>query len=124
MRVAELREIVFRSVDEAAAVAKAEGIALDVTEAREVLMKLVDTSRRTGNSKSSMREDIIRRRTEIDTIVAPCSVWPANMAWPPHHRHHVALVRAAVHLPAAVLIDARRRAVTINKFMSAEAAAR
>ena len=70
MRVAELQEIVFRSVDEAAAVAKAEGIALDVTEAREVLMKLVDTSGGgTGNSKSSMREDIIRRRrTEIDTI--------------------------------------------------------
>jgi 2-dehydropantoate 2-reductase len=70
MRVAELQEIVFRSVDEAAAVAKAEGVALDVTEAREVLMKLVDTSGGgTGNSKSSMREDIIRRRrTEIDTI--------------------------------------------------------
>src|SRR4029079_14175217 len=70
MRVAELQEIVFRSVDEAAAVAKAEGIPLDVTEAREVLMKLVDTSGGgTGNSKSSMREDIIRRRrTEIDTI--------------------------------------------------------
>ena len=46
MRVAELQEIVFRSVDEAAAVAKAEGIALDVTEAREVLMKLVDLGRR------------------------------------------------------------------------------
>jgi 2-dehydropantoate 2-reductase len=70
MRVAELQKIVFRAVDEAAAVAKAEGIALDVIEAREVLMKLVDTSGGgTGNSKSSMREDIIRRRrTEIDTI--------------------------------------------------------
>ena len=70
MRVPELQEIVFRAVDEAAAVAKAEGVALDVAEAREVLMKLVDTSGGgTGNSKSSMREDIIRkRRTEIDTI--------------------------------------------------------
>jgi 2-dehydropantoate 2-reductase len=70
MRVSELQEIVFRTVDEAAAVANAEGIALDVTEAREVLMKLVDTSGGgTGNSKSSMREDIVRRRrTEIDTI--------------------------------------------------------
>jgi 2-dehydropantoate 2-reductase len=70
MRVPELKEIVFRTVDEAAAVAKAEGVALDVAEAREVLMKLVDTSGGgTGNSKSSMREDIIRRRpTEIDTI--------------------------------------------------------
>ena len=70
MRVPELQEIVFRAVDEAAAVAKAEGVALDVAEAREVLMKLVDTSGGgTGTSKSSMREDIIRRRrTEIDTI--------------------------------------------------------
>jgi 2-dehydropantoate 2-reductase len=70
MRVPELRETVFRLIDEAAAVAKAEGVALDVPEAREVLMKLVDTSGGgTGTSKSSMREDIIRRRqTEIDTI--------------------------------------------------------
>lgn len=70
MRVPELREIALRAVDEAAAVAKAEGVALDVAEAREVLMKLVDTSDGgTGTAKSSMREDIIRRRrTEIDTI--------------------------------------------------------
>ncbi len=70
MRIPELQEIVFRAVDEAAAVAKAEGVALDVAEARSVLLKLVDTSGGgTGNSKSSMREDIIRKRpTEIDTI--------------------------------------------------------
>jgi len=70
MRVPELQEIVFRAVDEAAAVAKAEGVALDVAEAREVLMRLVDIAGGgTGASKSSMREDIIRkRRTEIDTI--------------------------------------------------------
>ena len=70
MRVPELQESVFRAVDEAAAVAKAEGVALDIAEAREVLMKLVDTAGGgTGTSKSSMREDIIRRRrTEIDTI--------------------------------------------------------
>ncbi len=70
MRVPELQEMVFRLVDEAAAVAEAEGIALNVSEAREVLMKLVDTSGGgTGTSKSSMREDIVRRRrTEIDTI--------------------------------------------------------
>ena len=70
MRVPELQQIVFRAVDEAAAVAAREGVALDVAEARQVLMKLVDTSGGgTGNSKSSMREDIIRkRRTEIDTI--------------------------------------------------------
>jgi 2-dehydropantoate 2-reductase len=70
MRVPELQETVFRAVDEAAAVAAAEGVALDVAEAREVLMRLVDTAGGgTGASKSSMREDIIRRRrTEIDTI--------------------------------------------------------
>ncbi len=70
MAVPELQDIVFRAVDEAAAVAKAEGIPLDVSEARSVLMKLVDTTGGgTGTSKSSMREDIIRRRrTEIDTI--------------------------------------------------------
>jgi 2-dehydropantoate 2-reductase len=70
MRVPELRDIVLRSVDEAAAVARAEGIVLDVAEAREVLMKLVDTAAGgTGTSKSSMREDIVRRRrTEIDSI--------------------------------------------------------
>lgn len=70
MAVPELQEIVFRAVDEAAAVAKAEGVPLDVEEARSVLMKLVDTTGGgTGTSKSSMREDIIRkRRTEIDTI--------------------------------------------------------
>lgn len=70
MAVEALRETVFRGVDEAAAVAKAEGVVLDVAEARSVLMKLVvTTGGGTGNSKSSMREDIIRRRpTEIDTI--------------------------------------------------------
>ncbi len=70
MAVPELRDTVFHLVDEAAAVAKAEGVALDVTEARSVLMKLVDTTGGgTGTSKSSMREDIIRKRhTEIDTI--------------------------------------------------------
>ena len=70
MRVPELQATVFRLIDEAAAVAKAEGVVLDVAEAREILMRLVDTSGGgTGTSKSSMREDIIRRRpTEIDTI--------------------------------------------------------
>jgi len=70
MRVAELQETVFRLVDEAAAVARAEGVELDVAEARSVLMRLADTTGGgTGTSKSSMREDIIRRRrTEIDTI--------------------------------------------------------
>ncbi len=70
MRVPELRDIVFRLVDEAAAVAAAEGVALDTASSREVLMKLVTTTGGgTGDSKSSMCEDVIRRRrTEIDTI--------------------------------------------------------
>ncbi len=70
MAVPELQEMAFRAVDEATAVAAAEGQKLDVAEAREILMKLVDTTGGgTGTSKSSMREDIIRRRrTEIDTI--------------------------------------------------------
>ena len=70
MAVPELRDTVFRLVDEASSVAKAEGIALDIAEARSVLMRLADTTGGgTGTSKSSMREDIIRRRpTEIDTI--------------------------------------------------------
>jgi 2-dehydropantoate 2-reductase len=70
MAVPELRETALRALDEAARVAAAEGHDLDVKEAREVLMKLVDTTGGgTGASKSSMREDIIRRRqTEIDTI--------------------------------------------------------
>ncbi len=70
MQVPDLQQIVFRLVDEAAAVAKAEGVALDVDEARSVLMKLADTTGGgTGTSKSSLREDLIRkRRTEIDTI--------------------------------------------------------
>jgi 2-dehydropantoate 2-reductase len=70
MQIPELRGIVMRTVDEAATVAKAEGVALDIDEARSVLMKLVDTTGGgTGASKSSMREDLVRRRpTEIDTI--------------------------------------------------------
>ena len=70
MAVPELRETAMRALDEAAKVAAAEGHDLDVSESREVLMKLIDTTGGgTGSSKSSMREDIIRRRqTEIDTI--------------------------------------------------------
>lgn len=50
--------------------AAATGVNLDVKEAREVLMRLADTTGGgTGTSKSSMREDIIRKRpTEIGSI--------------------------------------------------------
>ncbi len=70
MALPELKETVLRLVDEAALVAKAEGVELDIDEARSVLMQISDTSSGgTGASKSSMREDIIRHRpTEIDTI--------------------------------------------------------
>ena len=48
-----------------------QGVVLDVEEARSVLMKLVvTTGGGTGNSKSSMREDIIRRRIEKAAIAA------------------------------------------------------
>lgn len=70
MAMPELARLALQSLDEAAQVARAEGHDLDVAEARSVMLKLVDTTGGgTGTSKSSMREDIIRRRrTEIDTI--------------------------------------------------------
>ena len=54
-------------------------------------MKLVDTSGGgTGNSKSSMREDIIRRRrTEIDTIHgAVARLARQHKVADADHRHH------------------------------------
>ncbi len=69
MRVPELQSTVLRAVDEAAAVARASGVALDVAEARSILMKLVDPSGGTGTSKSSLNEDLARGRpTEVDYI--------------------------------------------------------
>ena len=70
MSVPELREVVLAAVDEAAAVGAAEGVELDLEEARSVLLKLVDTSGGgTGHAKSSACNDILnRRRTEVDWI--------------------------------------------------------
>jgi 2-dehydropantoate 2-reductase len=68
--VPELRGCVLRALDEAAAVARASGIALDEGEKREIFDQLTNPSGGgTGSSKSSMAADIAhRRRTEIDTI--------------------------------------------------------
>ena len=70
MSVPELREVVLAAVDEAAAVGAAEGVELDVDEARSVLLKLVEPSGGgTGYAKSSACVDILhRRRTEVDWI--------------------------------------------------------
>ena len=70
MGVPQMREVVFAAVDEAAAVARAEGVELDVAQARAVLLTLVDTTGGgTGNSRSSACVDINKgRNTEIDWI--------------------------------------------------------
>lgn len=70
MAVPELRDTVFRAVDEAAQVARACGIELDIEEAREVLLKLtIPSGGGTGTSKSSLCADLAHRRpTEVDYI--------------------------------------------------------
>jgi 2-dehydropantoate 2-reductase len=70
MAVPEMKAVVLRAVEEAAAVARTCGIALSDDEKHEVLKKITDVSGGgTGSSKSSMAADIARRRrTEIDTI--------------------------------------------------------
>lgn len=70
MAVPELQDTVLRAVDEAAQVARACGIELDVAEAREVLSKLTSPSGGgTGTSKSSLCADLAQRRpTEVDYI--------------------------------------------------------
>ena len=68
--VPELREVILRALDEAAAVARACGIALADSEKRAIFDKLTSTGGGgTGASKSSMAVDIaLKRRPEIDTI--------------------------------------------------------
>lgn len=64
--IPELLATVHRAVDEAAAVARADGIALGDTH--EILQKLT-SKKGTGASKSSLCTDILNRRpTEADTI--------------------------------------------------------
>ena len=68
MRLPELRETAFEAVDEAAAVAQAESISLDVAETREVLMQISGEGG-TGDNKSSLCVDILNQRpSEIDVI--------------------------------------------------------
>ncbi|HEX8011698.1 MAG TPA: 2-dehydropantoate 2-reductase [Casimicrobiaceae bacterium] len=68
--VPELRDVILRALDEAAAVARACGIALADSEKRAIFDKLTSVGGGgTGASKSSMAADIaLKRRTEIDTI--------------------------------------------------------
>ena len=68
--VPELRDVILRALDEAAAVARACGIALADSEKRAIFDRLTSTGGGgTGASKSSMATDIaLKRRTEIDTI--------------------------------------------------------
>ncbi|MCC7046691.1 MAG: ketopantoate reductase family protein [Alphaproteobacteria bacterium] len=70
MAVPELQTVVFRAVDEAAAVARAVGVDLDAQEARSVLMTLtVSKDGGTGTAKSSLNGDLMNRRpTEVDFI--------------------------------------------------------
>lgn len=68
--IPELRDVILRALDEAAAVARACGIALGDDEKRAIFDKLTTVGGGgTGASKSSMAADVVhRRRTEIDTI--------------------------------------------------------
>lgn len=66
--VPEMREIMFDALDEAALVAQAEGIALNVEESRAMLSQIVGSGG-TGDNKSSLCVDVLnQRKTEIDFI--------------------------------------------------------
>ncbi|MBV7335827.1 hypothetical protein KFU94_47825 [Chloroflexi bacterium TSY] len=62
------QKVKFDALEEAAAVARAEGLALDADETKEVLMQIVGEGG-TGDNKSSLCIDILnRRQSEIDFI--------------------------------------------------------
>ena len=68
MGLPELRETSFEALSEAAVVAKAEGLDLDVNETKEVLMQISGQGG-TGDNKSSLCVDILNQRpSEIDFI--------------------------------------------------------
>lgn len=67
--IPELRGTIDRAVDEALAVARADGVDIGDAEKNEVLDNLLSTSEGTGDSKSSLNVDLHKkRRTEIDTL--------------------------------------------------------
>ena len=66
--VPELKETAFEALDEAAAVARAEGVDLDLAETREVIDQIAGPAG-TGDNKSSLCVDILNRRPcEVDVI--------------------------------------------------------
>ena len=68
MAIPAMRETIFAAIDEAAAVGRKVGVAIDVDEAREVLLQITGKGG-TGENKSSLCNDILsRRQTEIDFI--------------------------------------------------------
>ena len=68
MAVPAMRETIFAAIDEAAAVGRKVGVAIDINEAREVLLQITGKGG-TGENKSSLCNDILRcRQTEVDFI--------------------------------------------------------
>ena len=66
--VPELKETAFEALDEAAMVARAEGVDLDLAETREVIDQIAGPAG-TGDNKSSLCVDILNRRPcEVDVI--------------------------------------------------------
>ncbi len=66
--IPELKETAFGALDEAALVARAEGVDLNVAETREVIDQIAGPGG-TGDNKSSLCVDILNRRpSEIDVI--------------------------------------------------------
>ena len=66
--VPELKETAFEALDEAAMVARAEGVELDLAETREVIDQIAGPNGSGGN-KSSLCVDILNRRPcEVDVI--------------------------------------------------------
>lgn len=64
----ETKETILEALDEAALVAKAEGIGVEASETKEVLLKITSKGG-TGSNRSGMLVDVMnKRKTEIDFI--------------------------------------------------------